>query len=853
MSMPKRLFVLLHLLLVLPGLPAAASAATQAPIIGQITAITIADPSNQWSGGTITVGGKNVIIPRNLLIDLPANRLTLKQLFDDAPPECALNGETGLASNDLCTCGKGAYATILANRTDAGDIIAGEVSIAKGTDTITGVVTYIDHTNGYFRVNGKLGDPTRGAMLRINDPDGVHTIQRGPGCRPGSLTNCSADVRFTNDPENYTNTFATGYPLCIPSTQTLPPGRPTAGAADGTNDPFCPHTNRAANPVADSSRFAPLQLGDHLTAEGNYETVAGVYFFSAHTMNVHAALTTAPGQPDYMIFDEVEWDIAGFQNERVRMLMIGFTTLGDSELDVFALHHAKNNVEQRFPIASTFNNPDTVRQGIPPNDAGIFKIRYDVDFAAGVKAGLSPCENLSNAGLPGCPGGNTTDIAQNFSILSPVAREIIAVTRNKRDNAIGPSHDIKGADAPNGQYLTPVGMGHPEFVEIDLARIQTPLIFEGEPWLLDRRVGPGGCEGACEATTQALDPFPFSGLDPRTQAAVPVAARDRIFAVSPFGPTDRVDYPPANPPEQPFEPVPASVNACVSSTPSNLGPVAAADTGVVPAGGSVTIRVLSNDSDGDGIDLASIAIAASPSNGTAVATAGGTIIYTPKPGFGGIDKFTYTVEDSLGAVSNVAEVTITVLPPGGNTPPLAGNDAANAVTAIPTVINVVANDTDPNGLNLTSLALTAPPAHGTAIANANGTVSYTSSLGFTGVDTFKYRIADNLGALSNEATVTVNVQATVPVNETLVIDRAEFRIFTNEWRIDGTSTQIAGNTITIYNNSTATGTPLGTAVVDATGAWRLRTTTLPAPTRNVVSIRSTFGIKVENFPLVLRN
>ena len=43
-----------------------------------------------------------MVIPRNLLIDLPANRLTLQQLFAQAPPACLANGETGLAKADRC-------------------------------------------------------------------------------------------------------------------------------------------------------------------------------------------------------------------------------------------------------------------------------------------------------------------------------------------------------------------------------------------------------------------------------------------------------------------------------------------------------------------------------------------------------------------------------------------------------------------------------------------------------------------------------------------------------------------------------------------------------------------------------
>ena len=51
-----------------------------------------------------------------------------------------------------------------------------------------------------------------------------------------------------------------------------------------------------------------------------------------------------------------------------------------------------------------------------------------------------------------------------------------------------------------------------------------------------------------------------------------------------------------------------------------------------------------------------------PGNGSAVNNGDGTITYTPNTGFVGEDHFEYTVSDNDGAVSNVATVTITILP-----------------------------------------------------------------------------------------------------------------------------------------------------------------------------------------------
>ena len=127
--------------------------------------------------------------------------------------------QTGLAKGDTCNAtGTGGLATIQATRLDNGNVIAGDIFIQKAAEVITGQITYINHNDGYFRVNGVVGSATTGVMVRLNDPDSRHTIQQGLGCEASS-PNCSPDPRFTLDGDNYTNVSSTGYPMCIPSTQ----------------------------------------------------------------------------------------------------------------------------------------------------------------------------------------------------------------------------------------------------------------------------------------------------------------------------------------------------------------------------------------------------------------------------------------------------------------------------------------------------------------------------------------------------------------------------------------------------------------------------------------------------------
>lgn len=541
-----------------------AQAAVNAPIVGEIQAISVADPADHWSRGIIVVGGQNIIIPRNLLIDLPANRVTLQQLFAEAPPECLAAGETGLAKADSCnTSATGGFATIAANRTSAGNIIAGDVFIEKGTEAVTGVVTYIDYTDGYFRLNGDPGNlANTGVMVRLNDPTGRHTVQQGLGCidDPVAHPNCSADPRFTLDPDNYTNVFSTGFPFCIPSTvsrsftDVLGLGVTTAQAnADGSGDVLCPQTNRTISngqPVDDSRRFAPIMLGDSVTAEGSFEYINGVRFLSAHSSGVARALTTKdlPTQPDYLFLDEVEMDVPGFQNERARTLIIGYATrvanvAGGTAADVvlWTVHYdPQTNSPHEFPLASVVGCDladgagSCGAQGLVGAGANIFKIRHDVDFLAGAKPRLNPCAHLiadprfTPLGI--CNNNSAdTNIVGMFGILSPIPHEIIARTGQKLANPGLVTIDVNGNEATNGEYLFPFGMGLgglavPEMVEINLDALGTPFIFEGIPWNLDRRLSPNGCDGPCEATPQPLDPFPYSGLDPRTQAALPLGA-----------------------------------------------------------------------------------------------------------------------------------------------------------------------------------------------------------------------------------------------------------------------------------------------------------------------------------------
>jgi bacillopeptidase F len=197
----------------------------------------------------------------------------------------------------------------------------------------------------------------------------------------------------------------------------------------------------------------------------------------------------------------------------------------------------------------------------------------------------------------------------------------------------------------------------------------------------------------------------------------------------------------------------------------NQAPLASGNAYSMLAGTTLGVAapgVLGNDSDADGDGLTAT-LASGTANGSLVLNGDGSFSYTPNGGFAGTDSFSYRAFDGALA-SNVATVAITVNP-AVNAPPLAQNDTAAAplrrTTAYtPVIVNVLANDSDPEGrLDPASVRiLTAPNKGGTATVNADGTVSYTPKLKFRGTETFKYSVRDQAGALSNTATVYVNVR-----------------------------------------------------------------------------------------------
>ncbi len=197
----------------------------------------------------------------------------------------------------------------------------------------------------------------------------------------------------------------------------------------------------------------------------------------------------------------------------------------------------------------------------------------------------------------------------------------------------------------------------------------------------------------------------------------------------------------------------ATVQVTVVGVPNNP-PSPETDALVTLVNTPGTVDVLANDTDLNG-DPLSVAGFGQGSNGAVACTSAGLCTYTPNTDFTGSDTFAYSVDDGASTATGFVFVTVKA----SNTPPDAVDDILTAHTGAPAALDVLANDTDPDGDALHVVSATAP-VHGTVACAPSGRCTYTPTPLYTGPDSFSYTAGDGLE--SDTATVTVTVTPNQP-------------------------------------------------------------------------------------------
>jgi hypothetical protein len=105
-------------------------------ILGEITNIAIGDIHDPASGGRIVVDGRQITLPKKLLIGLPSGQKSLRDLLLEAPAECRSQQppQSGLAVSDSCRGDRPpALARLVASVSASGELVASVVMIQKNS------------------------------------------------------------------------------------------------------------------------------------------------------------------------------------------------------------------------------------------------------------------------------------------------------------------------------------------------------------------------------------------------------------------------------------------------------------------------------------------------------------------------------------------------------------------------------------------------------------------------------------------------------------------------------------------------------------------------------------------------
>ncbi len=259
----------------------------------------------------------------------------------------------------------------------------------------------------------------------------------------------------------------------------------------------------------------------------------------------------------------------------------------------------------------------------------------------------------------------------------------------------------------------------------------------------------------------------------------------------------------------------SDAEVAVTVHPVNDDPVAVDDIDTTDEDVPVVVDLLGNDTDVDGDDLEIFALSVPPEQGSVVDNGDGTVTFTPALNFNGPATISYTVTDGNGGFDD-GEAIISV--GAVNDAPIAEDDLDSTDEDTPVTIDVLFNDSDPDGDDLTIISATVPADEGTVEIVANELL-FTPAEHFNGTATITYTISDGNG-LTDTAEVTVVIapddDAPIVVDDVAETDEDTPVVIdplANDTHPDGDALMIAGTptalngTVVVNPDGTITYTP----------------------------------------------
>ncbi len=194
-------------------------------------------------------------------------------------------------------------------------------------------------------------------------------------------------------------------------------------------------------------------------------------------------------------------------------------------------------------------------------------------------------------------------------------------------------------------------------------------------------------------------------------------------------------------------------------------PVASDDPVTARSGASVPVQVTANDYDPDGEAIAVSSVGV-PGHGSVDISTASTVVYTPEPGYVGLDRFEYSIVDGNGTVASADVIIELLATTATNKPPVGVIDRVETGAGVAVIIDVLLNDVDPERDALRIGGFSPSVGVGaTAFGQVTETVGpsglaglrFAPAEGFEGTATFTYRPVDSFDAVGDDVEVSVEV------------------------------------------------------------------------------------------------
>lgn len=477
-----------------------------------------------------------------------------------------------------------------------------------------------------------------GDLATLDAPDIVNASWALLGAAPGSCITEFADDILSLRSAGIAVVFAAGNAGPEPATSVSPANNRDAFSAGAVDSMLSVYDQSSRGPSGcDGSVFPRLVApGVNVTTSdlsfgglASYASVTGTSFAAPHVAGAMALLAQA--FPSASVAD-----IEG-------ALMDSARDLGPSGADADYGHGLADVLAAYQLLAAAGSEPHAPRVTSTPPTAATEGAAYGYQVTASDADGGT----LSYA-LDVAPAGMSIDAGSGLVAWTPAHAQI-------------------GANAVTVRVTDPTGLSGTQSFSVTVQGLNTAPVAANDSYSVPAGTtltvaSPGVLANDSDAQGDALTALLASGPAHGT-LSLSTAGGFSYVPVAGYTGADSFSYRASD--------GQASGNAAVVSinvtATVNQAPVAGDDAFAAPVRktGNYAARilaVLANDRDPDGsLNPASVSIVTPPNHGgTASVAADGTVAYTPKQKYSGVETFQYRVNDNRGAPSNIATVSVTV-------------------------------------------------------------------------------------------------------------------------------------------------------------------------------------------------